>query len=69
MSMKRITPEYLISSYDETHEPCAEVNPEEAFTIETHDRISLFSIENKLSENFKDRFNPIYSVTGPVSIN
>lgn len=69
MSMKRITPEHLISSYDETHEPCAEMNLEEAFTIETHDRIPLFSIENKLSENFKDRFNPIYSVTGPVSIN
>ena len=38
MSMKRITAEHLISSYDETHEPCDEVNLEEAFTIETHDR-------------------------------
>ena len=67
--MKKISAEHLISSYDETNKPCAEVNLQEAFTIETHDRIPLFSIENKLTENFKDRFNPIYSVTGPVCIN
>ena len=66
--MKRISAEHLISSYDETHTPCARMNLGEAFIIETHDRIPLFSLENRLSENFKDRFNPIYSVTGPVFI-
>jgi amidase len=66
--MKRVSSDHLIASYDENHKPCVEVELGEPFSIETHDRIPLFSLENKLSENFKDRFNPVYAVTGPVYV-
>ena len=66
--MKRVSSDHLIASFDENHKPCVEVDLGEEFIFETHDRIPLFSLENKLSENFKDHYNPIYSVTGPVSI-
>lgn len=67
--MKRVTSENLISSYSAGHKPCAEVDQDEKFVIETHDRIPLMAQTERLSASFKDRFNPIYAVTGPVFIN
>ncbi len=67
--MKTITADNLISSYDKRHKPCAEVELDETFVMETHDRTPLIASTETLADSFKDRFNPIYSVTGPVFIN
>jgi amidase len=66
--MRVIKADHLISSYDEKHPPCAEVELGEAFIIETHDRIPVMAKAETLPGSFQDRFNPIYAVTGPVFI-
>jgi amidase len=67
--MKTIRAGNLIAFYDERHKPCAEVELEETFIIETHDRIPAIAATETLADSFKDEFDPIYSVTGPVFIN
>jgi amidase len=67
--MKTITADNLIQSYDQRHKPCAEIELNETFIIETHDRIPVIASSETLADSFKDHFSPIYSVTGPVFIN
>ena len=64
--MKIISADNLIRSYDARHKPCAHVGLDEKFRIETHDRIPLLESTDTLAADFKDRFNPVYAVTGPV---
>ena len=66
--MQTITAENLITSYDERHRPCAEVDLGEEFQIEAHDRIPAIAATETLVDAFSDRFNPIYAVTGPVFV-
>jgi amidase len=66
--MQIITADRLICSYDRSHAPCATVALEELFVIETHDRIPVMAQADRLVGSFKDPFNSIYAVTGPVYI-
>jgi amidase len=66
--MKAITADNLIPSYDQGYKPCAEIELDETFIIETHDRIPVIASSETLADAFEDPFDPIYSVTGPVFI-
>ncbi len=60
--MKTITADNLITSYDERHKPCAKIELDETFIIETHDRIPVIAPSETLADSFEDPFDPIYFV-------
>jgi len=66
--MQTITADHLICSYDRSHAPCARVAQGEIFAVETHDRIPVMGRVAEQVSSFRDPFNAIYAVTGPVFV-
>ena len=66
--MKTISADCLVSSYDARHLAGAAVELGETFAMETHDRIPEMIAPEELTAAFRDPFDHIYSVTGPVFI-
>ncbi len=66
--MQTVTADHLICSYDSSHPPCASVAQGEIFAVETHDRIPVMSRVGEQVSAFRDPFNAIYAVTGPIFV-